>query len=189
MIHCQPLFRYLCFACLLSTALYSCNSSYVGKSRSRTAHSRKSPYSKPSRSVTKATTGKATSATVASMIETARSFIGTPYKYGGTTRKGMDCSGLVYTTFQALDLSIPRTSQQQAEIGNRVKDSDIQPGDLVFFAEKKGSGRISHVGLVTEVKRSDEIIFVHSTTSRGVMEDNLFSDYYHKIFIKAVRPF
>jgi len=185
----QPLFRYLCFACLLSMALYSCKSSHSRKSRSRTAYTRKSAYAKPSRPVRKIPSAKAVSGTVATVIETARSFLGTPYKYGGSTRSGMDCSGLLYTCFKSIDLDIPRTSQQQAEMGNPVRTSEIKPGDLVFFTERKGGDRVSHVGLVTEVKSSNEIVFIHSTNNRGVMEDNLFSDYYHKIFIKAVRPF
>ena len=170
-------------------ALYSCKSSHSRKSRSRTAYTRKSAYAKPSRPVRKIPSAKAVSGTVATVIETARSFLGTPYKYGGSTRSGMDCSGLLYTCFKSIDLDIPRTSQQQAEMGNPVRTSEIKPGDLVFFTERKGGDRVSHVGLVTEVKSSNEIVFIHSTNNRGVMEDNLFSDYYHKIFIKAVRPF
>lgn len=115
--------------------------------------------------------------------------MGTPYKYGGTTRKGMDCSGLLFTSFQAVDLNIPRTSYQQATIGKPVEVRRIQPGDLVFFSEKKGVKKVSHVGMVTAVKSDQEIIFIHSTIHRGVMEDDLFSEHYRKIFIKAVRPF
>jgi probable lipoprotein NlpC len=177
---------------MLSTVFYSCKSSRTSKaksSHSRTASSRKSTYAKPSRPSVKAPASVDASAATETVIETARSFIGTPYKYGGTTRKGMDCSGLLFTSFKAVDINIPRTSQEQASMGKSVRTSDIQPGDLVFFTEKKGSNRISHVGLVTEVRDSDEIIFIHSTNSRGVMEDNLFSAYYHKIFVKAVRPF
>ena len=101
----------------------------------------------------------------------------------------MDCSGLVVTSFKAVDITLPRSSQEQAEIGSKVKVSQVQPGDLVFFSERKGGQKVSHVGLVTEVKSNDKVIFIHATTSKGVMEDNLFSDYYQKIFIKAVRPF
>jgi probable lipoprotein NlpC len=122
------------------------------------------------------------------VIQTARSYRGTPYRYGGTTRIGMDCSGLLCTSFKAIDVNLPRTSQEQSRFGHQVRPKDIRPGDLVFFGESRFSGKISHVGLVTDVKSKEEIYFIHASTSLGVIEDNLFSNYYQKIFLKAVRP-
>jgi len=122
------------------------------------------------------------------VISTARSFTGTPYRWGGTTRVGMDCSGLLCTSFQSIDVKLPRTSQEQSNFGNDVRIRDIQEGDLVFFGANKNSREITHVGMVTEVISDEEVKFIHASSSLGVIENNLFSPYYQKIFIKAVRP-
>lgn len=123
---------------------------------------------------------------VSTVIETARSYTGVPYKWGGTTRVGMDCSGLLCTSFQSIDVTLPRTSDEQSRYGDNVKPKDIREGDLVFFGENKRN--ITHVGMVTEVISDEDIRFIHASTSLGVMENNLYSDYYKKIFVKAVRP-
>ncbi len=121
------------------------------------------------------------------VIAKARSFTGTPYKYGGTTSLGMDCSGLLMRSFEAIDMYIPRTSKEQSKLGQNVQLNEIQKGDLVFFAAKKGSKKITHAGLVTSTKGKDRIIFIHSSSSKGVIEVNLLNDYYRKIFVKARR--
>ena len=154
--------------------------------------SSKPTYSKrPPSSTSTATVKESKSASVQAkeVIKVARSYIGTPYRYGGSTRRGMDCSGLLCTSFEAANIKLPRTSNEQADYGSEVRMANLLPGDLVFFAERKGSHRISHVGLVTEVNGKNEVRFIHSSTSRGVIEDNFYADYYQKIFVKAVRPF
>ena len=123
------------------------------------------------------------------VISAARGFMGTPYKWGGTTRSGMDCSGLLVSSFRVAQIELPRTSADQSNYGKRVGLQELRPGDLVFFAAKKGRGKISHVGMVTEVRGPKEVIFIHASTSLGVVESNLHADYYRKIFIKAQRPF
>jgi probable lipoprotein NlpC len=122
------------------------------------------------------------------LISLARTYTGVPYKSGGTTDTGMDCSGLIYTVCQNVGLSIPRISYKQAEIGEEVSLKQIQKGDLLFF-NTSSTNRISHVGMVTEVNQPTNITFIHSSTSKGVREDNLFSDYWKKAFTKATRPF
>lgn len=124
---------------------------------------------------------------VDTVISTARSFVGTPYKYGGTTRAGMDCSGLLLNSFRAINLTLPRSSEDQSKVGEAVKIKDLQPGDLVFFATGKKRKRISHVGLVTERKGKADIRFIHASSNVGVVETNLFSDYYIKRFRIARR--
>jgi probable lipoprotein NlpC len=121
------------------------------------------------------------------VISSARTFIGTPYKYGGTSRAGMDCSGLLMNSFQAIEISLPRSSAAQSKIGTEVKMKDLQPGDLVFFATGKKRRVITHVGLVTEKKGRDDIKFIHASSSLGVVETNIFADYYQKRFRGARR--
>lgn len=126
-------------------------------------------------------------AQMAAVIETARSYQGTPYRYGGTTRQGMDCSGLLHESFAAINVSIPRSSNEQAAWGEPVRPQDLRPGDLVFFGASPGSSTITHVGMVTEAS-PESVQFIHSSSSLGVIENALETDYYLSRFIKAVRP-
>ena len=123
------------------------------------------------------------------LVTTARSFKGTPYKWGGLNRNGLDCSGLLYRSFSAINRDIPRTSEAQKKYGKKIKIRRLQPGDLVFFATGKRKRKVTHVGLVTEVRSDDQIYFIHSSTSRGVVENNLFQDYYINRFRLARRVF
>ena len=125
---------------------------------------------------------------VATVIEAARSYTGTPYKWGGTTRVGMDCSGLLCTSFQSIDVKLPRTSDEQSRYGTKVKLRNVKEGDLVFFGANRFSRDVTHVGMVTEVISSDEVRFIHASSSLGVVENNLYADHFQKIFLRAVRP-
>jgi cell wall-associated NlpC family hydrolase len=121
------------------------------------------------------------------VVKTARSYLGTPYKYGGTTRAGMDCSGLLINAFRAIEQPLPRTSEDQSKVGEEVKMKEVLPGDLVFFATGKRKRKITHVGLVTERKSRDNVKFIHASSSLGVVEANLYAEYYRKSFREARR--
>jgi cell wall-associated NlpC family hydrolase len=121
------------------------------------------------------------------VISTARTFIGTPYKYGGTTRSGMDCSALLINSFSAVKLNLPRSSEAQSKVGTEVSMNELKPGDLVFFATSNKKKQITHVGLITDVKSKDNVKFIHASSSLGVVETNLFAEYYQKRFRVARR--
>lgn len=126
-------------------------------------------------------------AKIGKVITAARSYTGTPYKYGGTTRNGMDCSGLLINSFKAINLNLPRSSEAQSKVGKEVKMKDLEPGDLVFFATGKRKRQITHVGLVTEKKGRNNIKFIHASSSLGVVETNIFAEYYQTRFRGARR--
>jgi len=121
------------------------------------------------------------------IIQKAKTYTGTPYKWGGTNRSGMDCSGLLIRSFESVQMPVPRTSKEQSKLGKRVSVENIEVGDLVFFATSKKRRKITHVGLVTAVRGKRDIRFIHASSSLGVVETNLFSDYYLKRFRFARR--
>ncbi|RIV70568.1 C40 family peptidase [Flagellimonas aequoris] len=120
------------------------------------------------------------------IISTAMTFSGTRYKYGGTTKKGMDCSGLVFVSLKENDILFPRVSYQMAMEGQKIDVDDVQKGDLLYFKTSKSGKRINHVGLVVEVD-GDDIRFIHATTSRGVLVSSLREGYWKYAFVKAMR--
>ncbi|QGK75855.1 C40 family peptidase [Flavobacterium sp. SLB02] len=122
---------------------------------------------------------------VNNLIKKATDNIGVKYKAGGTTKSGFDCSGLVYTTFESENIKLPRPSYEQAKIGKIIKVSDAQKGDLIFFKTNR-SKQINHVGLITEVN-SNEIKFVHSSTSKGVIISSTKEAYYQNSFVQINR--
>lgn len=121
-----------------------------------------------------------------SIIKNAKKYEGTRYKYGGTTRKGMDCSGLIYTAFKEDNVAIPRSSSAMSKSGDWVDLKKVRPGDLLFFATKKNSRNINHVGLVTAIK-GDDVEFIHSSTSRGVITSKVKEKYWYFAFVQARR--
>lgn len=120
------------------------------------------------------------------IVNYAISFEGTKYKYGGTTKRGMDCSGLLFVSFQENDIQLPRTSRAMSLQGERLYLKDVTVGDLLFFETNKNRKVINHVGLVVDISQGD-ILFIHSTTSRGVVISKLSENYWNNSFVMARR--
>jgi cell wall-associated NlpC family hydrolase len=120
------------------------------------------------------------------LIKVARSYTGVPYRIGGNDNRGIDCSGLLCNSFKEFGILLPRVSRQQAEFFPAIDIPNIRTGDLVFFSV---NGReVNHAGIVTEVRSEDEVIFIHASTSKGVIEDNMMSNYWKARFASACRP-
>lgn len=120
------------------------------------------------------------------IVRHAKQFEGTRYKFGGTDKRGMDCSGLVYVSFQEEAIPLPRISRDMAKQGKRISLNDAQKGDLVFFQTSKSRKVINHVGLVV-ANINGEIKFIHSTTSKGVITSSLDERYWKNAFVEARR--
>lgn len=121
------------------------------------------------------------------IINYAKTFEGVRYRWGGTDKSGMDCSGLVFESFKTHDIYLPRISRDMAKKGVEIKLKETQKGDLLFF--KTGKSRrnaINHVGLVIEIK-NNAIYFIHSTTSKGVIISSLNDDYWKSSFTEVRR--
>lgn len=126
------------------------------------------------------------SSKVNDIINTALMYSGVRYKYGGTTKKGMDCSGLLYVAFKKNDVALPRVSSAMADQGKRIRVNQVEKGDLLFFKTTRRGKKINHVGLVVAVE-NDDIKFIHASTSRGVIVSSLREGYWNYSFVKATR--
>ncbi|MBI2297502.1 MAG: C40 family peptidase [Armatimonadetes bacterium] len=116
------------------------------------------------------------------LVLTAMAYLGTPYSRGGSSRGGVDCSGLVYMVCRANGISMPRTSRDQYGVGHRVSGGNLRPGDIVFFKDTYRSG-ISHVGIYIGDNK-----FVHAVRpGRGVSVTSLSDSYYASHWAGAYR--
>lgn len=115
------------------------------------------------------------------LVRTAKDFIGVPYLWGGLSADdGFDCSGLTMTVYQLNGLNLPRHSMRQFDAGTSINKDALQKGDLIFFA-KKGSMRVSHVGIYIGSDR-----FIHaSSQGKKIRIDSLSAAYFTRQFVGA----
>ena len=122
---------------------------------------------------------------IVTLIDSAFSYIGTPYKWAGTSRSGMDCSGFVSTAFSAINVPLSRSSTEMSTQGTDIPLSQAEVGDLLFFKTTRKRNRISHVGIVVGV--GEEVKFIHASVSQGITVSSLSEDYWQKAYAKTSR--
>ncbi|MCY7362905.1 MAG: NlpC/P60 family protein [Ignavibacteria bacterium] len=109
-------------------------------------------------------------------------YINTPYLWGGTSKRGIDCSAFIQTImYQSLGVTLPRTSLEQSGVGEPVEKSDLKFGDLIFFDTMR-KGRVSHVGMYLS-----NGYFTHSGSKTGVAIASLDDEFYTRTYLKAKR--
>lgn len=109
-------------------------------------------------------------------------YLNIPYVWGGTSKRGFDCSGFVQNVmYQALGIMLPRTSYEQSNVGESVEKDELKFGDLIFF-DTMNKGRVSHVGIYLS-----DGYFAHSGSKTGVIVASLNSDFYARTYLKAKR--
>lgn len=126
------------------------------------------------------------SGSMKSILKDAESYLGTPYKFGGNSSSGFDCSGLTTKVFDENGLKLPRRSADQANTGKNIDVKEAKPGDLLFFATAGGS-KVSHVGIVHTIENDGEVKFIHASTSKGVIISSLNEKYWNKAYLHAQR--
>lgn len=120
------------------------------------------------------------------LLKDAEKYLGAPYKFGGNTSSGFDCSGFTVKVFEENSMKLPRRSADQAEAGKSVSISEVKPGDLLFFTTSGGS-KVSHVGIVHDIAGDGEIKFIHASTTKGVIISSLNEKYWNKAYLHAKR--
>jgi peptidoglycan endopeptidase LytE len=114
------------------------------------------------------------------LVRVAKTFLGAPYKLGGSTLKGIDCSAFVKKIYEIFNIQLPRTTREQFKVGKKVEKDQLEEGDLVFF---RRSGNRAHVGIYVGDNQ-----FVHASSySREVKIDHLDAPYYSQRFLRGIR--
>lgn len=113
----------------------------------------------------------------------AAEWIGVPYRAGRDDKQGTDCSGLTSRLYKTVyDIKLPRSTEDQLKESAKVRRSNLQEGDLVFFSSRQANKRVAHVGIYLK-----EGQFIHASTSRGVIVSSLNEEYYKKYWIGGGR--
>ncbi|GAB1419144.1 hypothetical protein MASR2M12_19090 [Bacteroidales bacterium] len=123
------------------------------------------------------------------LIDYSLSFVGLPYRFGGTTERGFDCSGFTRYIFEKQGVDLPRSSREQVMVGKQVSLDSVQKGDLLFFKGRNARNpSIGHVAMVIDVAENKDVKMIHST--RHGLRTNWLSEepYYRKRYVTARRP-
>jgi peptidoglycan DL-endopeptidase LytE len=114
------------------------------------------------------------------LVKVATGFIGAPYRFGGESLRGIDCSSFVQRIYRIFDITLPRSAREQAQVGISITRDNLKKGDLVFFHTNRSLG---HVGIYIGNNE-----FVHASSKRkAVRVDSLTAPYYQKRFQRAIR--
>lgn len=130
-----------------------------------------------------ATAGKSGRLNTDKMTAAVNRLIGTPYRFGGDSERGIDCSAFTRRVYRSQNVELPRNSREQARVSASVAYSSVRTGDLIFF-DTSINGNISHVGVFLGGGT-----FAHASSSRGVTKSSLKEKYYVKRFVKGGRIF
>lgn len=123
-----------------------------------------------------------------SLLSFAHKFRGVPYRYGGTTPRGFDCSGFTSYVFKNFGYQLSRRGSHQFHNGERIDRSNLKPGDLVFFGGRGNGPGIGHVGIVTAVDgNGHDFSFIHASCHRGITVSHSTESYYRVRYRNACR--
>ena len=123
----------------------------------------------------------ATDTDIGEIGSTAASYLGTPYRFGGESAQGIDCSSFVQKVFREHQIDLPRTAREQSQVGSEVAEGDLRKGDLLFFHTY--ASYPSHVGIYL-----GEGKMIHASSGKGeVTVSDMNSDYYRSRFLGAKR--
>ena len=162
----------------VSSSTKTTSKTTTSKTTSSTTLSKSTTATDKSTATNRGTTSTVTSTKASAVISTAKSFMGVPYVWGGTTPSGFDCSGYIQYVLGKNGISVPRTAAEQYKVGTSVSKSNLRTGDLVFFTTYKEGP--SHLGFYL-----GEGKFIHASSSKGVTISSLSSDYYSSRYIGA----
>ena len=117
-------------------------------------------------------------------VEEAKSWLGTPYVFGGDDKNGIDCSAFVQKVFESENIKLPRTTSEQINVGQEIDiNEELQPGDRLFFAfGRLGKGNADHTGIYLGNNQ-----FIQASSSKGVTISDISDGSYYKNALMAVR--
>ncbi|EMO62996.1 NlpC/P60 family protein [Leptospira borgpetersenii serovar Pomona str. 200901868] len=123
------------------------------------------------------------------LLSVVKEWLGTPYYWGGTSKKGVDCSGFTFSSLTDKRIGVPvkivpRLGREQAKLGSGVSHSSLRAGDLIFFSASPNQSKITHVGLVISEKE-----FAHASSTRGVVIDKISMKWWLDRYVTSRRLF